>query len=1213
MLLNRAIVLGLLMVTGSSWAESGPGAVDQPQPRAGAAQPDVPVDVQPGLAPRAPLPKVPAAQLRMNQSDTGRLIIKFNDNMKARVNNGALASMTARDVTSAERIIRQFGLTVEPAIRLQTDQVASIESRAAARSGKAQPDLGGMMYLTAPPGSNGAVIEAAAQALHTLPEVEFVQFEPKYVLPRGGGGACCIGTLCSPAADANECTAMGGAYQGDGTDCSTPFICSGGAPTGRCCIPSVGTVSCVDNFSEAQCLAQFGRFGGAGSTCAGLPGGLCPDYGACCVGQGCQTLLASECIAGKFIGVGINCGSPGICEPVGDIGRCCVPNEMGGVDCVDDLDEDTCDATGGLFGGAGTDCADIAGNCPLIGACCSGNNDCEPLTEAQCDALLDTTFLGVGTNCITDGACDAPDCGVPGTGPCNECHDPSDPFSAGLFCDNEDCCTTVCAIDPFCCEEDASNLPPHTPFTPPHWDSICVYLAATECQPPLPPPPPACPSTGSCFAGHANNGCNDTGCCIAICNIEPFCCSTEWDAICADLASQYCPDNNPASSTPSFTDAQGYLTPLTYFEQFGFIPPNAGGGILLDPCSHNNFKNPFTGYNGLGWEMHSLWQFGAALANQQGPGTVNRARGKGIKVGVIEHSAFADWQNPALTHEDLRGKVIPEPGQTVIINPLNPFGDQGGNHGTATLGIVGAKDEGTPGHSLQAVGFTDAQGNLHVSDEVGVVGIAPDADLYFFPIVSLEEGGRLLGAIGKALTIFGPGDVLSFSIGPTDVCNTTATTLVSNPAEWTIVRLASDLGVTCCVAAGNACCDVDPSAQFAGMESGAIIVGAIEPGFPYCRLGFSNYCENCDGANLVHVSAWGTSVTTLGYGDLFFGNDPANSSGRRVRSYTNTFGGTSAATPQIAGLVACMQGLAKQIFEIPMNPAQVRGILTLNGWPQCGIDDVDDIPGPLDNPCAGDFDPEEDAARVGGPANFSAYPILVSASPFGSVRNIVDALVQLGMGGGNSIVDGICILRGQLVQGAAASILARDNNYLVVRSQFTTRGDRPSANNCAQFVNQIASGFYVGNGDVMDVMVHATNEVEGANRVTVNTKIGYPGMTSFQIVQLWDWVSNRWAGIGSVFLDGVSAVCEDSIGGPEHCLSFVAAQGGSRYIQSGTGRVLARVYVIGLTANTDLTGIGDGHYNGRIDQIQVITDAVSGGGINPTGTGNTGGGGVGTP
>ncbi len=108
-------------------------------------------------------------------------------------------------------------------------------------------------------------------------------------------------------------------------------------------------------------------------------------------------------------------------------------------------------------------------------------------------------------------------------------------------------------------------------------------------------------------------------------------------------------------------------------------------------------------------------------------------------------------------------------------------------------------------------------------------------------------------------------------------------------------------------------------------DSGAIIVGAgtsIHDDHPHSKKGFSDY-----GAR-VTCQGWGEDVTTTGYGSLY--------NGGADEDYTESFNGTSSATPIIAGLVTCLQGAAIEAFGAPLSPAAIRSILEdpANGTPQ---------------------------------------------------------------------------------------------------------------------------------------------------------------------------------------------------------------------------------------------------------------------------------------
>lgn len=120
-------------------------------------------------------------------------------------------------------------------------------------------------------------------------------------------GACCFSSGSCLTLQSGQCATAGGVYQGNGTQCGAGNTC----PLGACCLPN-GT--CTDGLTTGQCTAQGGTFRGAGTTCAG--GGACPQpSGACCVGTGCLSLTQSDCavIPGVWAGPGTQCATPNVC------------------------------------------------------------------------------------------------------------------------------------------------------------------------------------------------------------------------------------------------------------------------------------------------------------------------------------------------------------------------------------------------------------------------------------------------------------------------------------------------------------------------------------------------------------------------------------------------------------------------------------------------------------------------------------------------------------------------------------------------------------------------------------------------------------------------------------------------------------------------------------------------------------------------------------
>ncbi len=64
-------------------------------------------------------------------------------------------------------------------------------------------------------------------------------------------------------------------------------------------------------------------------------------------------------------------------------------------------------------------------------------------------------------------------------------------------------------------------------------EALCIYADANN----DPPGPCGQPDAGPCAFGNGSPGCDDAVCCCLVCEVfEPLCCTDEWDALCADLA-----------------------------------------------------------------------------------------------------------------------------------------------------------------------------------------------------------------------------------------------------------------------------------------------------------------------------------------------------------------------------------------------------------------------------------------------------------------------------------------------------------------------------------------------------------------------------------------------------------------------------------------------------------------------------------------------------
>lgn len=797
-------------------------------------------------------------------------------------------------------------------------------------------------------------------------------------------------------------------------------------------------------------------------------------------------------------------------------GACCVPTCTGCVEVV----ETVCDQLGGTYQGDGTTCA---GNCLDPGACCiqigpSAWACATTANAAECLAI-DGYFQGPGTECFDeDGeplACEdfEIECGACGTGSCMVDNDRT-------FCDNEDCCAAVCELDPFCCGED-DIISGRGPY---RWDAICVQHARQLCQGFFPGAPnPICEAaTGPCFGAHPGAGCNQVSCCALVCDANPSCCTSFWSDTCVALAISLCGLDPVSGPTPNFSHLQGYLTPGGYVDELGEIPPEYSFlPVYTDPFG---VVRPSPGWGGEGHDLEVFDVLGQFLLDEYGVGNnpdfpgVSTTRGESIRVGVIEHTAFVRWDDPSRTHESIRGKVTGEPGQTPLIVPGSS--NLTGDHGTACLGIIGG--------------------------EVGITGVAPAAQLYFFPIVSVEEGGRLGRAILSALSVFEYGDVLSFSIGPGG-----GGTLASSERNWLLLRLAADLGVTCLVAAGNSCANVDDNAQFDDEDSDVIIVGAVYPGRDagnvHCRLPFSNYCNTCEGANRVHTGAWGMMVTTAGYGNLFRG---AAADGN-TRTYTTTFSGTSAATPIVAGIAARLQSLAKQFYGMPLSPAQIRALIAGNGISQCNAPTRDAVPG-HDTPtaCPGSWRLDQPPDLIGGGA-----PGLPNDPPVGfpMLFPAGESLISAEYFGCTPVLQDVDTIRGTYLSGNTFSICSADGIYYKARSQYTQAGSLQPAP-----VDGVPGVTYVATGQIVDILVTAVSPSAAPAQMSVTALGVIPtGARSVTFLELFDWEQNRW------MLGGAAP------GTAVEITPFAPA----RFVHPETLQVLARVWVFAWPAGNSGNGM----------------------------------------
>lgn len=196
----------------------------------------------------------------------------------------------------------------------------------------------------------------------------------------------------------------------------------------------------------------------------------------------------------------------------------------------------------------------------------------------------------------------------------------------------------------------------------------------------------------------------------------------------------------------------------------------------------------------------------------------------------------------------------------------NPSTDDAAPHGTACAGVVAARADG-----------------------VGGVGVAPGADIY---AIRLIGGGTSTDDIRDAFyeAVDAGATVLSNSWGVGSTCSPFPTIAsFRDMLRHAEVEGRGGLGAAVVFAAGNGNCDIGED----GIQAvpTVISVAAVEGGDR--RAGYSNFGEHVDIAAPTGLLT--TDMAPGGYGS-YEGDD----------SWADGFGGTSAATPVVAGTLALM-------------------------------------------------------------------------------------------------------------------------------------------------------------------------------------------------------------------------------------------------------------------------------------------------------------------
>ena len=317
-------------------------------------------------------------------------------------------------------------------------------------------------------------------------------------------------------------------------------------------------------------------------------------------------------------------------------------------------------------------------------------------------------------------------------------------------------------------------------------------------------------------------------------------------------------------------------------------------------------------------------------------------------------------------------------------------------------------------------------------------------------------------------------------------------------------------------------------------------------------------------------------ATTGGNGNLFGPEDPA-------RQYTMNFGGTSAATPIIAGIVARLQGISKMLYGIPLQPEQIRG--TRAGWLQCLM-----LPGdPM-------FLGSEDEAECFGDTQTAEDDPAGEPNYIGIVPDGLDwagNMLTTGFFDQSPLVDDIVIVRGDQPYGNRLSIKAADNNYLGLTGKFTERGSSPESttSTTGMFLPQVADIEYIATGHITDFVVVGESDVTGiVQTMIVQSIFKWPSVFTLLVVEGYDFRTDSWS-----FIDIISDPTQGTdLGNGDFGFTHVASSS-ERFVNPDTGRILVRFWTLGFPGFGSLGGdTPETSYRLRADWVNFFVSSEPG-------------------
>ena len=246
----------------------------------------------------------------------------------------------------------------------------------------------------------------------------------------------------------------------------------------------------------------------------------------------------------------------------------------------------------------------------------------------------------------------------------------------------------------------------------------------------------------------------------------------------------------------------------------------------------------------------------------------------------------------------------------LLADPSKQYTNNFYEHGTAVLGMLGAKDNGW-----------------------GITGMVTEARLLFSPVTPLNGNFNVANAITRCINNLNAGDVILIE-QQTSGQGGNFVPSEWDPAVYAAIKVAIGKKIVVVEAAGNGAEDLDHvfyqtakpghTPFTAAKDSGAIIVGSAK------SIWTSNPRAWNDGSSTygdtVDLQGWGMHILAPGYGSYY--NDEGSS-----LSYT-LFSGTSGASPMVTAASAIVQANYIAKNGSPATPAVVKNLLINTGTPQ---------------------------------------------------------------------------------------------------------------------------------------------------------------------------------------------------------------------------------------------------------------------------------------